>query len=112
MKSDLYKIIYRVACFCVFASTMLLFGEIFISYKVMTNGARSQQMTFVIVLALVLGVLLVAASIFVAIYFKKCYNLALQYEELKAEEAAMVESFKAEIENTPLSEEESESDGQ
>ena len=47
-----------------------------------------------------------------AIYFKKCYNLALQYEELKAEEAAMVESFKAEIENTPLSEEESESDGQ
>ncbi len=112
MKSDLYKIIYRIAYFCVFASIMLLLGEIFISYKVMNNGARSEQMTFVIVLALILGVLLVAASIFVAIYFKKCYNLTSQYEELKAEEEAMVEKFKEEIENKTLSDEEVDSDGQ
>ncbi len=112
MKSDLYKVIYKIAYFCVFASTMLFIGEIFISYKIFNHGARTEQMTYIIVLALIFGIILVAASIFVSIYFKKCYSLTLEYEKLKAEEAMMVESFKAEVQNDSLSDEEDDSDGQ
>ncbi|MCR4717846.1 MAG: hypothetical protein K5656_11780 [Lachnospiraceae bacterium] len=97
MKSDLYKIIYRIAYFCIAASSVLFLAEIFISYKVLKDGLRTSSTVPIIVSVLILGILLVAASIFVALYFRKCYDIAKQLEDLKASEAEMVDKFKEEI---------------
>lgn len=97
MKSDLYKIIYRIAYFCVASSVVLLVLTMYYSYRVFSFGLNNSSTFPVIISVIVLGVLLLGASIFVACYFKKCYNIALELEKLKASEENMVKEFEEEM---------------
>ncbi len=97
MKSDLYKIIYRIAYFCVASSLVLLALIVFYSYRVFRFGLDNPSTMPMIIAIVVLGLLLLVASIVVAIYFKKCYNIAVEREALKVSEEDMVERFKEEM---------------
>lgn len=74
MKSDLYRIIYRIAIFCIVATAGLTIGGILLSCHVLRSVEYSTPARMVAIGAAVLGLVLCGASVIGMLHFKKQYQ--------------------------------------